>query len=118
MCIEADDDLQTMKPFVSVLNQLASYHQTLFTQMEELLYGPLQRWQNYLGEVKELRKRLDKCGLEYDEQRYLPPPPPPYVTQLCINGFVMLWRGYGGRHCHAICAACCERGCLDVEVGW
>jgi len=69
MCMEADEDLQSMAPFVGVLHQLASYHQTLFTQMEELLSGPLQRWQATLGDVKDLRKRLDKCGLEYDEQR-------------------------------------------------
>mmetsp|Transcript_18510 Transcript_18510/g.51848 ORF Transcript_18510/g.51848 Transcript_18510/m.51848 type:complete len:859 (-) Transcript_18510:217-2793(-) len=69
VCVDNDEDLVAMGPFVTVLNQLASFHRTLHTQMEELLVEPLQRWHTFLSDTKELRKKLDKCGLDYEEQR-------------------------------------------------
>uniref|UniRef100_A0A061R5X4 Arf-GAP with coiled-coil, ANK repeat and PH domain-containing protein n=1 Tax=Tetraselmis sp. GSL018 TaxID=582737 RepID=A0A061R5X4_9CHLO len=69
VCMDNDEDHVAMGSFVTVLNQLATYHHTLHTQIEELLFEPLQRWQVFLSEVKDLRRKLDKSGSEYDEQR-------------------------------------------------
>jgi len=37
--------------------------------MEDLLFEPLCRWHAFLGDVKDLRKKLDKCSLDYSDQR-------------------------------------------------